>query len=73
MHAKSQNMLYPKEDTVAKRTSGERKLIYICRTCDNQEDVRDPSFPVYRNVVVHTAECVEVLSIMPFGNLYRTV
>ena len=51
----SQNMLYPKEDFAARR-DGERKLLYICRSCDNTEEVSmtDKSKPVYRNVIVHS-------------------
>jgi hypothetical protein len=56
---RSQNMLYPKEDAIARRERKERKLVYVCRTCENQEEVMDSSIPVYRNVVVHTAEYVQ--------------
>jgi hypothetical protein len=52
--ANSQNMLYPREG----RHNGERNLVYICKACDAEEVVEDTSTPVYRNVVVHTAEYV---------------
>lgn len=48
-------MLYPKEDVAARREGGQRKLVYVCRSCDNQEDAEDAAVPVYRNVVVHSA------------------
>lgn len=36
----------------------ERQLVYVCKACNKMEGVDDTSTPVYRNVVVHTAEYV---------------
>jgi hypothetical protein len=52
----SQNMLYPREDPAAKENRDNRRLVYICRNCGHQESGVDASVPVYRNVLVHSAE-----------------
>lgn len=51
-------MLYPREG----RVEGERRLVYVCKSCDAEEPIDDTSKPVYRNVIVHTAE----YAIFPF-------
>jgi allophanate hydrolase subunit 1 len=52
----SQNMLYPREDPAAKESRDNRRLVYVCRNCGHQENGIDESIPVYRNVLVHSAE-----------------
>lgn len=53
--AECQNMLYPRE---GRDENGVRKLVYVCKACDNEEVIDDTSVPVFRNVIVHTAEYV---------------
>mmetsp|Transcript_81 Transcript_81/g.139 ORF Transcript_81/g.139 Transcript_81/m.139 type:complete len:113 (-) Transcript_81:1397-1735(-) len=49
-------MLYPMEDKETLRTKGQRKLLYVCRTCHTKEEAGSLRIPVYRNVVSHTLQ-----------------
>lgn len=54
--ADCQNMLYPKENTAARRQTGERQLTYACKSCLKVQVIEHPKEAVHRNVIVHTAE-----------------
>lgn len=66
-------MLYPKEDTAKRRAGQGRELVYACRNCDNKEPIGDASIPVYRNVIVHTAEYVGVFPLWGDSTFFARV
>ncbi|PXF48504.1 DNA-directed RNA polymerases II, IV and V subunit 9A [Gracilariopsis chorda] len=48
-------MLYPQEDVKERRSTGRKVLKYVCRNCTYFEDVSEVTYPIHKNVIVHTA------------------